>query len=59
MTENELNIVSDLELREADDDEDLEGVGNQEALEEPENVSKGSKNDLETIVQNYPLFILV
>ena len=35
MTENELNIVSDLELREADDDEDLEGVGNQEALKNP------------------------
>ena len=48
---NEPRIVSDLKLREDNDDEDLEGVVNQEALEEAEIVSKGTKDDLETIVK--------
>ena len=72
MKENEIKIVSDLNLREGNDQ--LEGVEVQEALEdaETENVSKGTKDDLETIVKyltfvylqfkhlriKYPLLIL-
>ena len=51
MSQNEPRIVSDLKLREDNDDEDLEGVVNQEALEEAEIVSKGTKKELETIVE--------
>ena len=51
MTQNEPRIVSELNLREDNDDEDFEGVVYQEALEEAEIVSKGTKNELETIVE--------
>ena len=51
MSQNEPRIVSDLKLREDNDDGDLEGVVNQEALEEAEIVSKGTKKELETIVE--------
>ena len=50
MSKNENNIVSDIELREGNDQ--VEGVEIQEAVEEAESVSKGTKNGLETIVKN-------
>ena len=49
MKENEIKIVSDLNLREGNDY--LEVVDNQEELEDAENVSKGTKDDLEIIVK--------
>ena len=50
MAQNEPRIVSDLKLCDDNDDEDFEGVVNQEALEEAENVSKDTKDDLEVFV---------
>ena len=52
MSKNENNIVSDIELREGNDQ--VEGVEIQEAVEveEAESVSKGTKNGLKTIVKN-------
>ena len=44
------SAISDLKLRDDNDDGDLEGVDNQEALEEAEIVSKGTKDDLEAFV---------
>ena len=50
MSKNENNIVSDLELREGNDNH-VEGVEVQKELEEAEIASKGTKNDMETIVK--------
>ena len=50
LSKNENNIVSDIELREGNDQ--VEGVEIQEAVEEAESVSKGTKNGLKTIVKN-------
>ena len=52
MNKNENNVVSDLELREGNDDQVEEGVEVEEQLEEAEIAIKGTKNDLETIVKN-------
>ena len=50
MSKNENNIVSDIELREGNDQ--VEGVEVQKEVEEAESVSKGTKNGLKTIVKN-------
>ena len=58
MAQNEPRIVSDLKLRDDNDDEDIEGVVHQEALEEAENVSKGTKRKLGSICIYLTLFTL-